>query len=93
MKLKELVAVLAGRVPGGFEGAVAELRQKVGGDGRLSDVAVFLGSDLRTVTLWANWSDDAKTVGATFVLPEVISEDDFNSNVLREAIDELPNGH
>jgi hypothetical protein len=57
------------------------------------DTAVFLGDDCRTVTLYANYSDDAATVGASFVLPDVIAEEDFDSNVLRGCIDELPNGH
>jgi hypothetical protein len=94
MTMKQLVAALAARAPGTFEGAVADLRAQVGGDGTLRDTAVFLADDCRTVLLFANYSDDAATVSSSFVLPDVIAEDDFNSNAVREAIDgQLSDNH
>jgi hypothetical protein len=82
---KKLVALLAASGPGSFEGAVAELRQKVGG-GPITDTAVFLADDCRTVLLFANYSDDAATVSSSFTLPEAIAEADFDSNTIRDCL-------
>ena len=37
---------------------------------RLQDVVVSLAEDNQTVTVFANWSDDAATVCSSFMLPE-----------------------
>jgi hypothetical protein len=50
------------------------------GRGTLSDCACFLGDDGTTVLAYANWNDDAKTVGATFELGRATTEAGFDAH-------------
>jgi hypothetical protein len=62
---------------GTFVGALLDLDRQVkqhGGDWRIRDVAVFLGEDGITVTIFANYGDDAATVSSSFELPEAVAE-------------------
>jgi hypothetical protein len=48
------------------------------GRGALDDCVVFLGDDGTTVSIYANWNDDAKTVSASFELGRPTTEDAFD---------------
>jgi hypothetical protein len=50
------------------------------GCGTLDDCVAFLGDDGTTVSIYANWNDDAKTVCASFELGRPMTEDAFNAN-------------
>ena len=49
---------------------LAERDRRRGGDGKLRDVMVSLADDRKTVIVYSNWSDDARTMVASFTLPE-----------------------
>jgi hypothetical protein len=40
---------------------------------------VSLAEDNQTVTVYANWGDDAATVSSSFTLPEPVAEKDFDA--------------
>ena len=41
---------------------LAERDRRRGGDGKLRDVMVSLADDRKTVIVYSNWSDDARTM-------------------------------
>jgi len=66
-----------------FAVAAAELKEKAA----LRDCDAFLGDDGRTVTLYANYNDDASTVSSQFKLPSAIAAEDFDSNYYRRLLE------
>ena len=61
-----------------------ELRVKTG-DGRLRDLEAWLDYDSKFVFLAALWSDDEVSIAVRFLLPETMSEDEFDRQVVIKA--------
>jgi hypothetical protein len=61
-----------------------ELRVKTG-DGRLRDLEAWLDYDAKSVFLAALWSDDDASIAVRFLLPETMSGDEFDRQVVINA--------
>ena len=61
-----------------------ELRMKTG-DGRLRDLEAWLDYDSKSVFLAALWSDDEVSIAVRFLLPETMSGDEFDRQVVIKA--------
>jgi hypothetical protein len=61
-----------------------ELRAKTG-DGRLRDLEAWLDYDSKSVFLAALWSDDEASIAVRFLLPETMSGDEFDREVVIKA--------
>jgi hypothetical protein len=61
-----------------------ELRVKTG-DARLRDLEAWLDYDAKFVFLAALWSDDETSIAVRFLLPETMSEDGFDRQVVIKA--------
>lgn len=71
-----------------FSEACCKLRQELRmqtGDGRLRDLEAWLDYDAKYVFLAALWSDDEASIAVRFLLPEIISEAEFDRQVVIKA--------
>ena len=71
-----------------FSEACSKLRQELWmktGDGSLRDLEAWLDYDAKFVFLAALWSDDEASIAVRFLLPETISEAEFDRQVVIKA--------
>jgi hypothetical protein len=71
-----------------FSAACSKLRHELSvktGDGRLRDLEAWLDHDSKFVFLAALWSDDEASIAVRFLLPETMSEDEFDREVVIKA--------
>ena len=71
-----------------FSAACSKLRHELQvktGDARLRDLEAWLDYDAKFVFLAALWSDDETSIAVRFPLPETMSEDEFNRQVVIKA--------
>ena len=61
-----------------------ELRVKTG-DGRLRDLEAWLDYDSKSAFLAALWSDDEASIAVRFLLPETMSGDEFDRQIVIKA--------
>ena len=71
-----------------FLAACSKLRHEMQvktGDGRLRDLEASLDYNSKFVFLAALWSDDETSIAFRFLLPETMSEDEFDRQVVIKA--------